>query len=234
MVCHINIATGIFEKFNDSEGIMICGYEWGESNDETTTQGAVPDSLDMDAQVVFSNKIPRYGAVAAKWPYDRNIIEWFQLWGHPLRKDGLGGDFEKCIVQTNWCNSQNSNMTGVNYWTKLLAADQVENFIRHVDKFRPKLILLFGSQMINILQNEKVLGPFTNVMGPIQEPLTILTKPFDGRKFKVGLQAFENCQVVSLPHPSSSRGLSKAYIRLFAAEIGERICEIKRLKKLSD
>lgn len=227
-----NIATGVFRGFNDIEGIMICGYEWGGDGDEIDE---TEDDLrtQNDLGVVFSNKAPHYGEVANHWKYDRKIRAWFKLWGHELKREETGGDFEKCLLQTNWCNTQAHDMKGVDYWEKLLTPDQIKNFIDHVDHFRPKLILFFGSTMLNILNNKTALEPFINVMGSITENLHFPSKPFDGKKFKVGFQSFEKCKVVSLPHPSGSRGLNDDYIKLFSSEIGDRIHEVKNFKKIA-
>lgn len=227
----LNIATGVFLGFNDSEGIMICGYEWGGDGDEIDK---AEDDLCIknDLGVIFSNKAPHYGEIANTWKYDRKIRTWFKLWGHELRREETGGDFEKCILQTNWCNTQAHDMKNIDYWGKLLAPDQVENFIYHVDHFKPKLILFFGSAMAGILNSKTALEPFMSIMGSITENLHFPSKPFAGRRFKVGFQSFEKCKVVSLPHPSGSRGLNDEYIKLFSMEIGNRITEIKLLKNI--
>jgi hypothetical protein len=224
-----NIATGVFPGWNSSEGIMICGYEWGGSGEDTGDPLITEESPREDVSVVFSNKAPRYGQKANGEPYDRRIIGWFGFWGHELRRDESGGDFEKCLLQTNWCDTQDINVKG-DYYQKLLANDQVGNFIKHIAEFKPRLILFFGSMMISILQHEKVLEPFKEVMGKVIEPLQISTKPYHGRKFRVGFQSFEKCKIVALPHASGSRGLSDDYIKLFSTEISERIAEVKRFK----
>jgi hypothetical protein len=53
-------------------------------------------------------------------------------------------------------------------------------------------------------------------------------QPFTGRRFKFTFQSFEKCEVVCLPHPSSSRGLSDDYIRLFAGEMDAILEYFKR------
>jgi hypothetical protein len=225
-----NIATGIFAGFNDSEGIMLCGYEWGEEDgkDESTASSPYPKSY---PDCVFSNKAswPQYGNDANKWPYDRRIREWFKLWGHELKR--AEGDFEKCLLQTNWCDTQGHHMEG-DYQTKLLADEQVKNFIKHINGFRPKLIIFFGSSMINFLQCAKVLHPFVDIMGAAKGNVVFHLRPFSGRRFRVGFQEFERCKVISLPHPSGSRALSDGYIKLFSTEIGLWIQEIKEHKNI--
>lgn len=224
-----NLATGVFEGYNDFEGIMLCGYEWGDDGEDegSGNVGITPDSA---ACVTFSNKVPRYGNVANSWPYDRRIRAWFKLWGHELGREGTGGAFEKCLLQTNWCNTQAPNMDGLDYRKKLLAPDQINNFIKHVDRFRPKLIMFFGISMLSLLNDKDVIHPFTQIMGKITEPMKVETKPFDGKKFRLGFQAFEKCRVIALPHPSGSIGLNDAYISMFSDEIGVAISEVKQAK----
>lgn len=234
MLKNFNVATGIFKGFNDHEGIMICGYEWGGKDNETTEIKEYPDNLG----VIFSNKAPFYGPEANTWRYDQKIIKWFKLWGHELKTIETSeldncGEFEKCLLQTNWCNTQAPNMNNINYADKLLAPDQIQNFLIHVNHFRPKLIIFIGSSMIHFLNNRIVLDEFIKIMGPITEELIISTKPFNGKKFKVGFQSFKNCKIVSLPHASSSRGLKDEYIQLFSSEIGTLISEVKEVKKIA-
>lgn len=223
-----NIATGIFPGFNDAEGLMLCGYEWGGGDDEVelTDISQVPSTY---PDCVFSNKASWYGDEANNWKYDAKIRDWFKRWGHEL--NCTEGHFEKCLLQTNWCNTQAHHMEG-SYRTKLMADEQVLNFTKHIKRFKPKLILLLGSSMINFLQHEKVLRPFIEIMGDAKGKPTFYTKPFSGRRFKVGFQNFEKCKVVSLPHPSGSHGLSGDYISLFSTEIGDLIQEVKEYKKI--
>ncbi len=90
-----------------------------------------------------------------------------------------------------------------------------------------------GSEMINILQDKNVMKLFSEVMGNPESPPTKSQKPFSGRQFKIGFQSFTKCEVISLPHPSSSRGLSDDYISLFADEIGGLITGLKLRKGIA-
>jgi hypothetical protein len=228
----LNIATGLFKGYNDKDGIMLCGYEWGYSKaDQENADYPVLDFSKNNA--IFSNKASFYGEIAKNWRYDQRIVKWFGLWGHPLgeKKDA----FEKNLVQTNWCDTDGHHVEG-NYWNKLLAPDQIANFLKHVKELKLRLILFFGSQMIRILQDSRVIIPFQEIMGKIvpidSQPLVILKKDFQCKRFNVGFQNFEHCKIVGLPHASGSHGLSDGYIVLFKKEIGERIQEVKNLKHI--
>jgi hypothetical protein len=223
-----NVATGIFPRFNDKLGIMLCGYEWGGGGDEVSGGERVNASEVENLGVIFSNKAPFYGSDAEKWRYDRNVREWFRVWGHELRRDGVGGDFEKCLLQTNWCDTQAPNMKNVNYQKKLLDPVQIENFIDHVKHFEPRVLIFFGSQMGRILNAKEVLTKFQEVVGTEIEPLRYEKYPYSGRRFNVAFQKFERCNVVALPHPSGSHGLSSEYIKLFAPKIDKLLSDFKR------
>lgn len=227
MSIEFNIANSIFPGLNSKGGIFVCGYEWGYSKkDEEEEKLNINQVFIPEAEATFSNKSPRYGDRAFRWRYDNRIVSWFELLGHPLSREGLGGDFEKCLIQTNWCNTQDRQIEG-SYYEKLSAEDQVENFIAHVAEYQPQLILFFGSAMIDILQTPWILDRFCTVAGPVTKPLEKIAKAFSGRRFRVGFQSFEKCQIVSLPHPTSSRGLSNAYIELFKPEIGPILERVK-------
>lgn len=230
----INIGNSVFSGLNDKKGLLICGYEWGFSEaDQKQFESGIEVFFDKDAITTFSNKYPAHGEKVDKWKYDKRIIKWFSLWGHPLSGVGLGGNFEKLILQTNWCNTQRYKIQE-SYYKKLTNQEQVENFIFHIKEFEPSLIFFMGSEMINILQDSSVKYRFEEILGDSESSPIKVQKPFSGRKFKIGFQKFEKCQVISLPHPSSSRGLKDDYIKQFAPEIGRFISELKIRMNIND
>lgn len=222
----INIAHTEFS--HQSNGLMICGYEWGESKaDREDKANGVGSNVNLSAGCTFANKELCYGQKALDWPYDKRIIDWFGLWKHPLNKDHPG-EFEKSIVQTNWCDTQAPAMDG-NY-TRLTTPAQVDNFIAHIEHFEPRLILFMGSKLIDALQSPNVLSRFEAIQGKRTQEPSLAQKPFPGRRFKVWFQTFERCEVVCLPHPSGSHGLSNSYISLFEGEMNELLSRYKRRK----
>jgi len=227
----LNLANSLFRGLNDTRGILICGYEWGFSQEDQRifSEGSPPPFFDKDATTTFSNKMPAHGSRALAWRYDNRIHKWFELWGHPLDREGLGGPFEKCIVQTNWCNTGGHHIEG-SYFEKLSDPAQVDNFLFHIGKLDPALILFMGSAIIDVLQQPAVMARFVETAGPEISPLRKIQKDFGGKRFKVGFQDFKRCSVVSLPHPSSSRGLSDKYVALFTQEISELISTVKLAK----
>jgi len=229
----LNLGNSIYPTLNDQRGLMICGYEWGYSKeDQRREEQGIAHEFNPSAITTFANKSPAHGDRAFSWKYDNRILKWFELWGHPLSRDGLGSDFDKCIVQTNWCNSQGHKMRG-NYFRKLTDKAQFENFLLHIEKLDPALIFFMGSSMIDILQTPNVLERFEGLLGKRASAPKKLQKTSLERSFKIGFQSFESCEVVSLPHPSGSLGLSDDYIALFKPEISELISAVKVAKGVS-
>ena len=229
-IMDLNIGNSIFEGLNDKKGLMICGYEWGYSKEDQRLDELGEDYFyDKDADTIFSNKSPMHGERAFTWRYDNRIIKWFNIWGHTLVREGLGGDFEKCIIQTNWCNTE-GNKIEESYYQKLTNPTQIDNFIYHIKTFEPSIIFFMGSEIIDILQDENVLNRFCEIMGNPKEKPYKVQKPFEGRRFKIGFQEFDKCKIISMPHPSSSRGLSDGYISLFTNECSTLISELKAIK----
>ena len=196
-------------------GLMICGYEWG--GDGAANAGS---SFNDTISCTFVNKELRYGPEALDWPYDKRIRKWFSLWGRPLDHENPG-PFERSLIQTNWCDTQNPRMNGA--YTLLWQPEQAANFMGHVAYFRPRMVLFMGSKLIDALQAPETLEKFEGVVGKCVSPYRTVQRPFDGIRFKVGYQSFERCEVVCFPHPSASRGLSDSYIDLFSTEIRSRL-----------
>lgn len=220
----LNIGNSIFKGYNDIGGIMLCGYEWGFSKKEQEKLNTSEEKKSIDTQeqnTSFSNKVNING----KFRYDEKIIKWFGLWGHPLKRDN--GDFEKCIIQTNWCDTQNHDMKNVNRYRKLINCQ--DNFLYHVKELRPKIIFFFGSDMIKVLNDKNVKQKFENIVGKEINPVKIIQKVSNKRRFKIGFQSFENCEIISLPHPTGSRP-SDEYIGLFKDEI-KPILDNYKIKK---
>lgn len=220
---NLNIAHSEFPE--QKRGLMICGYEWGFSRKDEGLEQSDTAQTPTDAVCTFTNKNLRYGPQALKWPYDSAIRKWFEMWGHPLSQS-VQTSFERSIIQTNWCDTQSNNMAGD--YGRLKQAENVQNFLSHVEHFDPEIILFMGSQLINALNDLDILSQFEKFAGPcIQSPL-IVQKDFSGIRFKVTFQSFKRCQIVSLPHPSSSRGLSDAYIAMYRPEMDSILQDYKQ------
>lgn len=225
----LNLGNSIFNGFNDQNGLMLCGYEWGFSKKDQQEQDSWVE-LNEEVEHTFANKARNYGNVANTWRYDNNIKKWFELWGFPLDSEELGGDFEKSIVQTNWANTQGHSIND-NDSNKFLLDEYINNFIHHIETLKPKVIILMGSDLIKYLQNPAVLPKFIEIMGEITKPKYVIQKKSSHTRFKVQFQSFKNCQVVCLPHPSGSRGISYDYIELFRPEMTDILSKYKEQRR---
>ncbi|MDO4427041.1 MAG: hypothetical protein Q4B88_02820 [Moraxella sp.] len=221
-----SFGNSIFKGLNDKNGLMICGYEYGYSTKDENHQTDELLSNRNNVVFTFANKVPFLGEYFWTIPYDNRIAKWFELWGHPLDRVDLGGDFEKSIVQTNWSDSQNNNMGGKYDW--LLNKESIGNFIEQVEFLKPSVIFFMGSKLIDFLNNPKVLPRFEKIVGNVIENRKFVQKDSKGTRFKVHFQRFEQCQVVCFPHPSASRGLSLEYITQFKPEMDKLLQEYKQ------
>ena len=224
----LNLANALFDGFNDKNGLMICGYEWGEeaNKDENYT-----DSPDMSQDCTFSNKSLRYGEVAKTWiKYDKKIRTWFSTWGHPLNENGLGDDFDKCIIQTNWALGSNSKSQDISYY---LEDENLENFIIHINELKPKVIFFMGNQLLTkLLRSQKAWDKFTPIMGDEIEPLRAIRMiGYEGKPLAY-INKFEQCTVVGLPHPSGSHGLTNEYIEFCKTELEPILTQFKKEKNI--
>lgn len=192
---------------------MICGYEYGYNEHDKYLEKECSDFIKSKTSEfhTFHTKTSIYDS-----PYDKKIIKWFDFFGHPLGLDGGNSKFDKCILQTNWCDGQG---TYVNDYEKFLAEENVNNFLSHVENYRPSLLIFMGSKLIDYLQNSCVKNRFTDIFGNETSSLEKISKDFSGRKFRIGFQSFENTTIISFPHPSGTRGLHNDYIKLFKPEI---------------
>ena len=204
----LNLATKEFEE-NRRHGLMICGINWG---------GDPSNESAPEEQSFFSDK------TVNNYPYRNRLLRWFNFWGDPLQIDrGREGWLERSIAQTNWLPDQDVSMRNRNTFEECLRLRT--NFLFHVESLRPRLILFCGTILIHVLNNPQCLEEAKTLLGQPSK-LVILRKDIfeDGRKLKrfaVGVQKFEHCEIVAVPHPTGSIGLSDAYIAAFKTEVSE-------------
>jgi len=219
-----NVGNSIFPGFNDKNGVMLCGYEWGHSEHDKHLENDHKDKIEKNKSEInsFYNKSKIYNS-----PYDLKIIKWFDYFGHSLGIDDSFSSFDKCLLQTNWCDGQENYVSD---YAKFISKENSENFLNIVDAFLPGVLIFMGANQIKYLQTPFIKSRFIEIFGAEIKPIVVKQKPFDGRKFKIAFQIFEHVSVISLPHPSGSRGLSNDYIKLFSSEIKEVLDSYRKLK----
>ncbi len=210
-----SVGNSIFPGFNNKNGVMICGYEFGYSKHDQYLENTRKAEIEKKQSKIstFYSKSKIYNS-----PYDLRIIKWFGFFGHPLGIDDGCSPFDKCILQTNWCDGQGAYVSD---YDKFLSRENFENFLNIVEAFLPSVLIFMGAKQIHYLQTPEIKSRFSEIFGTEVSQLSIKAKPFDGRKFKIAFQNFERVSVISLPHPSGTRGLHDDYIKLFKSEINE-------------
>ena len=99
----LNLANSIFPGFNDQNGLMICGYEWGWSKaDEAAYEQGEYTLPEEKVEHTFANKALYYGERAKTWRYDNAIKTWFDLceeWLTPYidRPENMYGECSKGV-----------------------------------------------------------------------------------------------------------------------------------------
>lgn len=222
-----SLGNSVFPEFNDKNGLMICGYEWGHSKHDKHLEENHKEALDKKKNEIntFFQKSGTYSS-----PYDLRIIKWFNIFGHSLGENNGESSFDKCILQTNWCDDQG---TYVDDYSKFLSKENTENFLSTVQKFQPSILLFMGAKQIHYLQTQEIKPRFMEIFGDeVQQPEIKQKSSFEGRKFKITFQTFDRINIISFPHPSGSRGLKDDYIRLFSEEVGEVLNKYRKWKRV--
>ena len=208
-------------------GLMICGIEWGHSKHEV-------DNGD-ERKTFFSD-----GSVPTGHPYRPRLIEWFKLFGHPLREDcgsvkedcNKRCQFECSIIQTNWLTGDAHDIGKRNIIQECI--DARGQFFRRLEALQPRLIIFVSVNLLRALNAPQCLPEAQRILGvPLQKEPDIhqldippLPNGKAFKKFNFGFQRFERTQVLALLHPAS-RGLASEYVRAFASEVGPHIQRFK-------
>jgi len=201
----LNIANK--EYIENKNGIMICGYEWGFSKED---QQAVRDVIYIQEEKSFFSD-----ETVNDYPYRNRIVSWLRSLGLPLNSQNAG-ILEKSIVQTNWMDSQGYKVEG-NIYIRL--REQKQNFLNHLEYFKPKIVLFFGVRQLEVL-NKEILKDVEHVLGKTTKKERYIQKDIeDCKKYKIGFQSFENSEIIAFPHPATQGGICDSYIELYKDEI---------------
>ncbi len=195
-------------EFNENKnGLMICGYEWGFSKED---QQAVEDGkYTHEEKSFFSDE------TVNDYPYRNRIVSWLDLLGLPLSSKNAGV-IEKSIVQTNWMDSQDHKVEGDIYHR---LKEQQQNFLNHLEYFKPKIILFFGIEQLKVL-NKEILKDTEKILGQTIEKETYIQKDIENcTRYRLGFQSFENSEIIAFPHPATQGGICDNYIASFQDKI---------------
>lgn len=205
---------------NRSGGIMLCGINHGYSKQDEKLDTSGVDRSDP-YKSFFSDK------AVNEYRMRNRIVEWFRLWGYELAgRPETAGVFEKSIVQTNWLQTVTNNVSGVNVRTACIA--DCESFLLTCETLRPKVLIFLSQQLLWAFTSAELSDRVHAIFGTPITQTEWLRKEIreDGkvlRRFKVGFLEYEHLKVISLPHPTGSKGLADSYITSFKPEIGNVI-----------
>lgn len=201
-----NVETQIRkESYN---GIIICGLNWGgqESREDIYYK--------QSEKSIFSHSM-------YDWKFRNRLLKWFKMWGHRLETtDGNASFLEKSISYTNWLNTKSKNLKGIDILSEL--KNNTDSIINTINALSPKIIVFLSKQLIYALNEPTILDKLRDKLGNNKSFEEIsLQKQFteNYKRFKIYRQVFDNCTIISLPHPSGSRGLKNEYIQLFREDM---------------
>lgn len=205
---------------NRSGGLLLCGANHGYSKEDERRDAAGINRADTHKSFFSDADVNNY-------PFRRNIVTWFSLWGYQLARSGdKAGAFERSIVQTNWLQTCSSNTDDIN--TQWACIEDHESFLLTCQTLKPKVIFFFGRELLWAFTSptlgEKVESIFGSRVGKtqwIQKDVVFNGKA--RRRFRFGFQQYENLCVVALPHATAAQGVAHDYIEAFKPEMSEVI-----------
>lgn len=215
-----NIETQIFkESYN---GIIICGLNWGgtESEDDNYYK--------QEEKMHFSHSM--YNC-----KFRERLLKWFEIWGYKFETtDENVSSLEKSISYTNWLNTKSKNLNGIDIFSEL--KNYPDNIINTINALSPRIIIFLSKQLIFALNEPTILNQLKDTLGKNKSLEEVsLQKQFtqNYKRFKVYKQEFDNCTIISLPHPSGTRGLKNEYIQLFKEDMSIIFTNYKIINRLN-
>ncbi|AFI03669.1 hypothetical protein [Helicobacter cetorum] len=215
----LNLVFGMnVNEFNKKHGLVICGLNHGVGVYED------PDNVNAEFIKKVSEEEQSYYFATIPFRFQRRITGWFGLWDCALEsEEEKMGAFEKSLININWVDTKSKNFDD-----ELI--EHKDNFLQYIEVLEPKLLFFFGIDMLRALNDERIKPYVENFLGKAKNEPNYITKPFEGKSFRVGFQSFEKCEVVAFPHPTGTIGLSDEYIALFKDDIKPLIENYRKFK----
>lgn len=202
----MDLATAIFPE-NQRGGFLICGINWGGSPSKED-QAEIP-SFFSDSNI-------------NNYPFRNRIRRWFELWGHPLETcRGREGAFERSIAHMNWLSDQSRSMRKRDAKNECVV--QRDRFFSYAEELNPRVIMFCGITLLDALNDISCIQEAEKLFGQSTRPRYMKKEVSNHgqklRKFRVGFQTFERSEIIALPHPTGSIGLSDDYVEAYRSEI---------------
>ena len=171
-----NMRNKIFKE--SKGGILICGINWGGD----------PNGKDdgNSGKYAFTDKEHN------SFRYSETLIGWFKAWGIELDRPNPG-PLERSFIQTNWCDSQSKNASGVSGYDY----DHTELF-KLIKEYQPRAIVLTAVSLFPRFRSRAGEAGLMEVK--VHEPY--LLKTVTGKQFRAWLAEYDKANVLAVPHPS--------------------------------
>lgn len=193
---------------NSKGGVMVCGIDFGfsKADEEDEAQNA---SLQAEAKSFFSDV-----SVRKSDKFRQRVLGWLALWGGGLSTEqDKVTSYERSYFQTNWLDEQNHSNDG----PVSLLVKNCDGILRLIEARMPRLIIFCGANLIEALNDVSIRERVEVVLGRRLDNARPYHRPAinRGKQFKVLVQKWPRTTVVSIPHPTGSRGVQDNYMAQF-------------------
>lgn len=189
-------------------GIMVCGINFGYSlRDEALEQLGTPHEI--EAASFFSDQ------QVNNTRFRNTALKWLKNWGLPFSHfPGNETAFDRSFFQTNWLNTQTRSVQSDEKITVSLMVKEACSILRLIEKRKPSVILFFGAQMIEALNDISIRAQVISILGERSGNAEIhraTLEGYQGTRFKLLTQTFGETLIISLPHPQAL-GITDEYM----------------------
>lgn len=206
---------------------MVCGINFGYSvSDEEAERSGT--SHKIEAASFFSDRSVN------NTRFRNTALKWLANWGLPFSYGpGDEREFDRSFFQTNWINSQTRGIDSDEKITVSMMVDVAGSFLSLIEERKPSVILFFGAQMIEALNDISIRARVVSALGERSGNAEIHhanLPDYLGTKFKMLTQSYGETLIISLPHPQSI-GITDEYMAALKPS-PQQIAKI--IKPLSD
>ena len=199
---------------NQTNGVMVCGINFGYSEADRTRDVLERDALEGDAQPLerasfFSDQ------TVNNTRFRNRVLKWLRSWGFELATTpGAEGVLEKSLFQTNWLSSQSNTITSDEKISIASLAADADGVLSLIQDRKPKLIMFVGNMLIEAFNDISIRDKVEKMLGKRSGNAEIHTgnpDGYSGTHFKLRAQKFGDTVVMSIPH-TATIGLSDDYV----------------------
>lgn len=189
-------------------GVMACGIDFGfsKADEEDEAQSA---SVQVELKSFFSDV-----SVRKSDKFRQRVLSWLALWGAGLNSelDKVTSN-ERSYFQTNWLDEQNRSNDG----PVGLLVNNCNGILELIEDRKPRLIIFCGANLIEALNDVSIRERVEVILGKRPGNAFAYQRPpiNGGKQFKVLVQKWPNTTVVSIPHPTGTRGVQDTYMAQF-------------------